>query len=81
MIPSKTMRTPEEIKKKYEELNQRMADLIPDEKDLQNLREKLSGNKELSGEILIKIMSLPTNTISTDAQRYILEWVMGQHGK
>ncbi len=81
MIPSKTMRTQKEIEKKYEELNQRMSDLIPDEKDLQNLREKLSGNKELSGETLIKIMALPIHTVSTDAQRYILEWVMGQHGE
>ncbi len=75
------MRTQKEIEKKYEELNQRMSDLIPDEKDLQNLREKLSGNKELSGETLIKIMALPIHTVSTDAQRYILEWVMGQHGE
>lgn len=81
MIPSKTMRTQKEIEEKYEELNQRMADLIPNEKDLQNLREKLSGNKELSGETLIKIMALPIHTVSTDAQRYILEWVMGQHGE
>ena len=81
MIPSKTMRTQKEIEEKYEELNQRMADLLPNEKDIQNLREKISGNKELSGETLLKLMVVPTYTISTDAQRYILEWVMGQHGE
>ena len=81
MSPSKTMRTQEEVEKKYEELNKRMADLVPNAKDVQNLREKLSGNKELSDETFIKIMTLPTDTISTDAQRYILEWVMGQHGE
>ncbi len=75
------MRTQKEIEEKYEELNQRMADLLPNEKDIQNLREKISGNKELSGETLLKLMVVPTYTISTDAQRYILEWVMGQHGE
>lgn len=47
------MRTQKEIEKKYDELNERMAKIMP-------------------GDMF--------NVASTDGQRYILEWVLGQHG-
>lgn len=67
------IKTQEEIEKKYKELNQRMADNMPTEES----------NKELQllkgFDALEKMAKRSTDSISIDAQRYILEWVMGHH--
>jgi len=64
------MKTQKEIEEKYEELNKRMSDNMPTE----------SSNKELASlkgfPALEKIAKTSTDTISIDAQRYILEWVL-----
>lgn len=79
------MKTPEEIKKKYEELNQSMRDHIPNENDIKKLRDDMLALKDttLSDDvrtaILLKIYSKPIETVSIDAQRYLLEWIMEQH--
>jgi len=67
------MKTQKEIEEKYEELNKRMSDVSPTEES----------NKELASlkglEAFEKMAKTSTNAISIDAQRYILEWVMGHH--
>ncbi len=76
------MKTPEEIEKKYGELNQRMRDCFSNEDDIRKLRDdietirdnKISIDKQMA--ILLKVMSKPVDTISLDAQRFILEWVL-----
>lgn len=79
------IKTQEEIEKKHEELNQRMRDYLPNEDDIRKLKDdvniirdnKISIDKQM--EILLKVMIHPVDTISTDAQRYTLEWVLGHH--
>ncbi len=51
---SKSMKSQEQVEKKYEELNESMAKNIEGKHD-------------------------PTTSISLDAQRYALEWVLGHH--
>jgi len=67
------MKTQQEIEKKYDELNQRMSDNMPTKES----------NKEFTSlkgfDALEKMAKTSTDTISIDAQRYILEWVMGHH--
>lgn len=67
------MKTQKEIKKKYEELNKRMRDAMPNEES----------NKELGYlkgfDALEKMAQTSCNAISIDAQRYILEWVLENH--
>ncbi len=66
------MKTQKEIEEKYEELNQRMADNMPTEESIKEL-------KSLKGlDALEKMFKRSSDTISIDAQRYILEWVLGQ---
>lgn len=75
------IKTQKEIEKKYEELNQRMSEISPtvtDIAELANIVKNKSKGTDL--EMLTKVMEKSSNTISIDAQRYILEWVMGQHG-
>lgn len=85
MVMNMKIKTPEEIEKKYVELNQHMDDQIPREKDIRKLRDYLKAikDKTISDDermaILVKVLSQPTETISLDAQRYALEWVMCQH--
>ncbi len=67
------MKTQEEIEKKYEELNQWMRDNVPTEKSNNEL-------KSLKGlDALEKMAERSSHEISIDGQRYILEWVLGQH--
>lgn len=74
------MKTQKEIEKKYEELNQRMAEIMPNAQDVQELRDDMYVGKTMpTDELMAKIMTRSSNSISTDAQRYILEWVMGYH--
>lgn len=74
------MKTQEEIEKKYDELNKKMTDLLPKEHDIQQVKDYMSGKGTLSSEMLMeKFMKRSSDTISIDAQRYILEWVMGHH--
>jgi len=67
------MKTQKEIEEKYEELNKRMSDNLPTE----------SSNKELASikdlDVFEKMAKRSVDGISIDAQRYILEWVMGHH--
>jgi len=67
------MKTQKEIEEKYEELNKRMSANMPTE----------SSNKELAAlkgfEALEKMAKRSTDAISIDAQRYILEWVLGNN--
>ena len=67
------MKTQKEIEEKYEELNKRMADNMPTEES----------NKELTYlkgiDALEKTTQRSLDSISIDAQRYVLEWVMGHH--
>lgn len=75
------MKTLEEVEKKYEELNQRMRKQLPNDndiKDLQNYMNKTIPDDQRTA-IMLKIMSKPVDTISIDAQRYALEWVMGHY--
>jgi len=67
------MKTQEEIEKKYEELNKRMSNNMPTESSIKELA-SLKGFPALE-----KMAKISTNGISIDAQRYILEWVMGHH--
>jgi len=67
------MKTQEEIEKKYEELNKRMSDNMPTEES----NKELASLKDL--DAFEKITQRSVDGISIDAQRYILEWVMGHH--
>ena len=71
------MKTEEEIKEKYEELNKQMKDKLPTEKDIQELITNRENSAISSIEILEKMLSKSTDSISIDAQRFILEWVLG----
>ncbi len=74
------MKTPKEIEEKYEELNQRMSSMMPDEKSIRELRDCLaSDDPKARLDMFAKTMMLSSDTVSTDAQRYILEWVLGHH--
>ena len=70
------MKTEEEIKEKYEELNKQMKDNLPTEKDIQELILNRENSAISSIEILEKMLSKSTDSISIDAQRFILEWVL-----
>jgi len=69
------MKTLEEIEEKYEELNKRMSDNLPTEKSIK----ELASLKDL--DVFEKITQRSVDSISIDAQRYILEWIMGHHDK
>lgn len=74
----KKIKTIEEIEKRYEGLNQRMKDNLPTDEDISKLRKITEG--EGSAIDVIATMQLKTaDSISIDAQRYALEWVMGHH--
>ena len=79
------MKTQKEIEKKYEELNQQMREQMPNEEDITQLRDdvetirdnKISIDKQM--DIMLRVMSKPVGTMSIDAQRYAIEWVLGHH--
>ena len=74
------MKTLKEIEEKLEELNERMCSLMPNEKSIQELRDCLrSDDLKVRSDMFAKTMMLSSDTVSTDAQRYILEWVLGHH--
>lgn len=66
------MKTQQEIEEKYEELNKQMSNALPTEES----------NKELASlkgpDALEKMVKISSNAISIDAQRFILEWVLGR---
>ena len=70
------MKTEEEIKEKYDELNKQMKDNMPTEKDIQELITNRENSAISSIEILEKMLNKSTDSISIDAQRFILEWVL-----
>ena len=73
------MKNLKEIEKKYEELNQRMKDNLPTEEDISKLR-KITEGKGSVVDVIATMQLKTVNSISIDAQRYALEWVMEHHG-
>ena len=73
------IKTPEEIQKKYEELNRLMGDRTDTRILLDEMAEITDGKKEMSDSMMLKMLLVSSNNVSTDAQRYLLEWVMCQH--
>ena len=77
------MRSPEEIEKKYEQLNEILGEHLSSFEIVKKLNkieeDKIAENGEEAKELALKLMGMSAHTISLDAQRYILEWVMGQH--
>jgi len=67
------MKTQKEIEEKYEELNKRMSANMPT-KETNNELVALKGF-----EALEKMAKRSADGISIDAQRYILEWVLGNN--
>ena len=67
------MKTQKEIKTKLKELDKMMAQNMPTKKSIDELKNYKSSEP---GELLLKIMGNSTNTISIDAQRFILHWVL-----
>jgi len=75
------MKTEEQIKVKQEELNKRMMGLMPTEKSNQELASKVRELIEGKGDHLLFLLHQSedmTNVISTDAQRYLLEWILDE---
>jgi len=73
------MKTQKEIEEKYEELNKRMSDNMPTEssnKELASLKD-LTSIEHL--DVFEKMAKRSVDGISIDAQRYILEWVLGNN--
>lgn len=74
------MKTEEQIREKLKELDKMMYDAIPNENDIQEIRDFRNGELNLqTPELLLKILSRSTHTFSIDAQRYIIEWILEQH--
>lgn len=67
------IKTQKEIEEKYKELNKRMNDNMPTKES----NKELVYLKDL--DALEKTTQISLDSISIDAQRYILEWVMGHH--
>jgi len=78
-IMNMKIKTPEEIQKKYEELNRLMGDRTDTRILLDEMAEITDGKKEMSDSMMLKMLLVSSNNVSTDAQRYLLEWVMCQH--
>ena len=72
------MKTQIEIEKKYAELNQRMKDNFPTEDEIKKIRSVFEGNGSLL-ELITTMQTKSVDSLSVDAQRFILEWVLGHH--
>ena len=76
------MKTQKEIYEKLKEVEGMMRDNIPNEKDITQLKyyvqaikdKTITDNERMS--ILLKVMSRPVETISLDAQLFILKWIL-----
>ncbi len=67
------MKTQKEIEAKLKELDKMMAQNMPTTKSIDELKNYKSSEPE---EFLSKILETSSNTISIDAQRFILQWVL-----
>ena len=75
------MKTEEQLKVKLKELNKRMTELMPTKKSNQELESKVRELIEGKGDHLLFLLHQTgdmTNVISTDAQRYLLEWILDE---
>lgn len=72
------MKTQKEIEKKRWELDKMMGDNMPTEETIKKLREFTEGKKlpDEQLEMMLIVMGRSTNSISIDAQRFILDWVL-----
>ena len=76
------MKTQKEIYEKLKDVEQMMRDNIPNEKDITQLKYYVQAIKDKTitdderMSILLKVMSRPVETISLDAQLFILKWML-----
>ncbi len=76
------MKTQKEIYEKLKEVEGMMRDNIPNEKDITQLKYYVQAIKDKTitdderMSILLKVMSHPVETISLDAQLFILKWML-----
>jgi len=71
------MKSQKDIQEKLNQLDEKMAELMPNEKDISELREWVeSGCKMPSAEMIAKVHSKQIDVFSVDAQRFILQWVL-----
>lgn len=68
------MKTQKEIEAKLKELDKMMAQNMPTKKSIDELRDSIKPSKP--AEMLLKMMESSSTTISIDAQRFILQWVL-----
>ena len=76
------MKTQKEIYEKLKDVEQMMRDNIPNEEDITQLKYYVQAIKDKTitdderMSILLKVMSRPVETISLDAQLFILKWML-----
>lgn len=73
------MKTQKEIQAKLKELDEMMSINMPTQKSIEELRDFTNNDKKLPHEhveMLLKVMGRSSDTISIDAQRFILQWVL-----
>ena len=73
------MKTQNEIEAKLKELDEMMKRNMPTQKSVEELRDFANSDKKLPHqhvEMLLKVMGRSSNSISIDAQRFILQWVL-----
>jgi len=76
------MKKQKEIYEKLKEVEGMMRDNIPNEKDITQLKYYVQAIKDKTitdderMSILLKVMSKPVETISLDAQLFILKWIL-----
>ncbi len=76
------MKTQKEIYEKLKEVEGMMRDNIPNEEDITQLKYYVQAIKDKTitdderMSILLKVMSRPVETISLDAQLFILKWML-----
>ena len=72
------MKTQKEVEEKLEKLDQRMMDNMPTKESNNELLEAIKAKKNTE-EVMEKNASRMVYSISLDAQRLILQWVLGHH--
>lgn len=71
------MKSQKDIQERLNQLDEKMAELMPNEKDISELREWVeSGCKASSDEMIVKIYRRQIDVFSIDAQRFILQWIL-----
>lgn len=75
------MKTKAQLRVKLEELDKRMTGLMPTQKSNKDLESKVRELIEGKGDHLLFLLHQTgdmTNVISTDAQRYLLQWILDE---